>query len=285
MGRARIWFGALNVLMDRAPELPRLNAHREGTGAPLVLLPGLASSIREFGTVLPALARRYEVLALDLPGQGGSAALRPPLRPDVGALTDAVERELDRQGIPMPHVLGVSLGGRIALELARRHRAASVVAIGPTGPVTLPERAYQTAMFVNARLVTRALAPVAGPLLRFAVPRTALLGFLRVRGWRTPADEAVALVREFATAEDFWRLLRYAALPEATLDYRMVECPVVIAQGTHDVIAASQSVWLAALVPGARFRLLPFAGHSSIADVPQRVIALIAEAVDAAVPR
>ncbi|WP_138735746.1 alpha/beta fold hydrolase [Modestobacter excelsi] len=271
--------------MDATAELPTLNAHRAGTGPTLVLLPGLASPIGEFGTVLPELARRYEVVALDLPGQGGSPALPPPLRPDVGTLTDAVERELDRQGVSVAHVLGVSLGGRIALELARRHRAASVVAIAPTGPVTPPERAYQAAMFVGARLVTGALAPVAGPLMRLAGPRTALLGFLRVRGWRTPPDEAAALVREFATAEDFWRLVRYAVLPEATLDHRMVDCPVVIAQGTHDVLATSQSFWLAALVPGARFRLLPFAGHSSIADVPQRVIALVAEAVDAAAAR
>ncbi len=268
--------------VDRAAQLPKLSAHREGNGATLVLLPGLASPIGEFGTVQPQLARRYEVLALDLPGQGGSPALPAPLRPDVGALTDAVERELDRQGVSVPHVLGVSLGGRVALELARRHRAASVVAIAPTGPVIPPERAYQAAMLVLARLVTGALAPVAGPLMRLAVPRTAVLGFLRARGWRTPADEAAALVREFATAEDFWRLLRYAVLPEATLDYRMVDCPVVIAQGTHDVLAASQSAWLAALVPGARFRLLPVAGHSSIADVPGRVLGLVTEAVEAA---
>ena len=65
----------------------------------------------------------------------------------------------------------------------------------------------------------------------------------------------------------------------------MVDCPVVIAQGTHDFLAASQSAWLAALVPGARFRLLPVAGHSSIADVPDRVLGLVAEAVQAAADR
>src|SRR5829696_395919 len=101
--------------VDRTAQFPKLNAHREGTGPTLVLLPGLASPIGEFGTVLPELARRYEVLALDLPGQGGSPALPARMRPDVGTLTDAVERELDRQGVAVPHVLGVSLGGRIAL--------------------------------------------------------------------------------------------------------------------------------------------------------------------------
>jgi len=85
----------------------------------------------------------------------------------------------------------------------------------------------------------------------------------------------VALVRGFAEAEDFWRLLRHAILPEFTVDYRAIDCPVVIAQGTHDAITLSQAAWLALLVPGARFRVLPFAGHSSVADVPTHVNRLV----------
>jgi pimeloyl-ACP methyl ester carboxylesterase len=108
---------------------------------------------------------------------------------------------------------------------------------------------------------------------------------LRARAWRTPPEEAVALVRSFAGAEDFWRLLCCAVLPEATFDYRTVRCPVRIAQGTHDLLALSQAAWLTILVPGARFRLLACAGHSGIGDVPQRVIELVDEAAAAAEPR
>ena len=93
-------------LVGRAAELPGLNAHRAGTGPALLLLPGVASTVDEFQAVLPQLARRFDVLAVDLPGQGGSPALPPTVRPDIGALTDAVEQELDRRGIPVPHVLG-----------------------------------------------------------------------------------------------------------------------------------------------------------------------------------
>jgi pimeloyl-ACP methyl ester carboxylesterase len=259
-----------------------LNAHREGSGPPLVLLPGLGSTLAEFRAVTPALTRRYDVLALDLPGQGWSPALPAGVRADVPTLTDAVERELDRHGVTAPHVLGVSLGGRLGLELARRHRARSVVAIAPTGPLSPPERAYQTAALVGARLGFSALSWAADPLMRSAVLRTAALGLLRVRGWRTPAGEATELVRGFAEAEDFWRLLRHAVLPEVRLDYLEVVCPVLIAQGTHDVLTLSQAAWLAVLVPGARFRVLPFAGHSGIADVPDRVVRLVDEAATTA---
>jgi pimeloyl-ACP methyl ester carboxylesterase len=258
--------------------------HREGSGPALVLLPGLGSTVVEFRAILPRLTQRYEVLAVELPGQGRSPALPSSVRPGVPALTDAVEQELDRQGVEAPHVLGVSLGGRLGLELARRKRARSVVAVAPAGPLTPPERAYQTALLAAARLGFSALAPVADPLMRPAVLRTGALALLRARGWRTPPGEAAALVRGFAEAEDFWRLVRYAVLPEATIDYRAVDCPVLIAQGTHDVLTLSQAAWLALLVPGARFRVLPFAGHSSVGDVPQRVIRLLDEAAAAAGP-
>jgi pimeloyl-ACP methyl ester carboxylesterase len=247
---------------------------REGSGPPLVLLPGLGTTVAEFQTVVPLLIEHFEVLAIDLPGQGRSPAL-PSVRPGVRALTDALEQELDRQRVDAPHVMGVSLGGRLGLELARRKRTRSVVAIAPTGPLTPPERAYQLAVLAAARLAFGTLAPTADPLMRSAVLRTAALASLRARGWRTPAGEAVALVRGFAEAEDFWPLLRHAILPEFTVDYRAIDCPVVIAQGTHDAITLSQAAWLALLVPGARFRVLPFAGHSSVADAPTHVIGLV----------
>jgi pimeloyl-ACP methyl ester carboxylesterase len=267
-----------------AARLPALAGRRVGNGPSLLLLPGLGSTLTEFRAVLPSLARRYDVLALELPGQGRSPALPATIRPTVAALTDAVEQELDRRGVTVPHVLGVSLGGRLGLELARRQRARSVVAIGPTGPLTPPERMYQGAMLAASRLAFSAAAPAADTLMRPVVPRAAALAVLRARAWRTPPDEAAALVRGFAGAADFWRLLGCAVLSEATLDYRAVRCPIRIAQGTHDLLSLSQAAWLTILVPGARFRVLPFAGHSSIADVPQRVMDLVDEAAAAAEP-
>jgi pimeloyl-ACP methyl ester carboxylesterase len=270
--------------VNGSTEHPALHVHREGSGPTLVLLPGLGSTVAEFGAVLPRLAQRYEVLAVELPGQGRSPALPSSVRPGVPALTDAVQQELDRQQVGVPHVLGVSLGGRLGLELARRRRARSVVAIAPTGPLTPPERAYQVVMLAAARLTFSTLALAADELMRPAVLRTAALALLRARGWTTPTAEAAALVRGFAEAEDFWRLLRHAVVPEATIDYLAIDCPVLLAQGTHDVLTLSQAAWLALLVPGARFRVLPFAGHSSVGDVPARVIRLVDDAVTAARP-
>src|SRR3954464_6590644 len=94
-----------------APRLPALVGRRVGSGPPLLLLPGLGSTLAEFRAVLPSLALRYDLLASELRGHGRSPALRVTVRPTVAALTGAVEQELDRRGVAVPHVLGVSLGG------------------------------------------------------------------------------------------------------------------------------------------------------------------------------
>ena len=100
--------------MDGWTEQSALHVHREGSGPTLVLLPGLGSTVAEFRAVVPRLVQRYEVLSIDLPGQGRSPALAS-VRPSVPALADALERELDQQQVGVPLVLGVSLGARLVV--------------------------------------------------------------------------------------------------------------------------------------------------------------------------
>lgn len=88
---------------------------RAGSGPPLVLVHGFASSLYTWSEILPALARSHDVVALDLPGFGGSdqpADLRWP------ALPRAVLGLMDRLGLPRATIVGHSLGGAVALTLA-----------------------------------------------------------------------------------------------------------------------------------------------------------------------
>src|SRR5256885_731808 len=105
--------------------------HRGGGGAPLVLLHGFMDSWRTWELVLPALERHHDVLAPTLAGHAGG----PPLDGDAtgAALADAVERAMDEAGFPIAHIAGNSLGGYVALELAARGRAKTVVALAPAG--------------------------------------------------------------------------------------------------------------------------------------------------------
>src|SRR3954449_1384611 len=106
---------------------------RAAAGEPVVLIHGVGSQWQVWQPLLPALEREREVIALDLPGFGGSPSLPIGVVPNAAALTDAVAGFMDELGVERPVIGGNSLGGWIALELAARGRARAVVAVSPAG--------------------------------------------------------------------------------------------------------------------------------------------------------
>jgi len=102
---------------------------RSGAGAPLVLLHGIGMDRRAWDPVVPALARDFDVIAVDLPGFGESA----PGRADPASLAEAVAGLLTDLGVTSPHVAGNSLGGWVALELA----ALEPAGLGPVASLTV----------------------------------------------------------------------------------------------------------------------------------------------------
>jgi pimeloyl-ACP methyl ester carboxylesterase len=252
-----------------------LSVARTGHGEPLVLLHGMGSSRRDFTAVVPALAERFDVLALDLPGAGRSRHLDE--RPTVAAMTDAVERTLDADGVGRVHVLGNSLGARIALELAVRGRARSVVAIAPSGLNVPPERVFQGTGMALARVAMRTAAPLIEPLSRSALGRAALLAPLKARPWSTSPEEAIGAREGFADTRDYWRTLFFGLLADVPRGMDRIECPVTLVQGTADWIASGQTVRYLPMIPGSRFRPLLAAGHAPQSDRPATIVRLVAE--------
>jgi pimeloyl-ACP methyl ester carboxylesterase len=128
---------------------------RTGAGAPLVLLHGIGSSRRAWDPVIPALAGRFDVIAVDLPGFGDSGPLPPGAEPRPAALAAAVARLLDDLGITAPHVAGNSLGGWVALELAGLRPVASLALLSPAGLWRGNMPLYDRASLQAARWLTR----------------------------------------------------------------------------------------------------------------------------------
>src|SRR3982750_731274 len=104
-------------------------SHRAGSGSPLVCLHGFADTWRTWELVLPALERRHDVLAVTLAGHAGGPPIEGEIPPDT--MADAVARAMYEAGFADAHVVGNSLGGHVALQLAARGRARTVVALAP----------------------------------------------------------------------------------------------------------------------------------------------------------
>ncbi len=96
----------------------RLRYVRSGAGPAVMLLHGLASSIVTWRDVMPDLARDHDVVAVDLPGFGGSE-VRVGLPPS--AYPGLVAGLMDRLGIARASLVGNSLGGGVAVVMAARH--------------------------------------------------------------------------------------------------------------------------------------------------------------------
>ena len=87
-----------------------------GSGAPLVLLGGLGLDVSEMGMLTGPLAGRFHVIAVDNRGAGRSA--KPPGPYSIEQMAADVVGLMDRLELPHAHLLGISMGGRIAMALA-----------------------------------------------------------------------------------------------------------------------------------------------------------------------
>jgi pimeloyl-ACP methyl ester carboxylesterase len=245
-----------------------LSIYREGSGDPLLLIHGIGSSRRCWAPVIALLAAGHDVLAIDLPGFGESPPLPWAVPRTVPALVDAVERQLDALGLDTVHVAGNSMGGWIALELARRGRANSVVAISPAGLGTPAENRRSRLTLLALRAVARGLASVADPVCRPASLRTLVCGLTCARPWRLDAGEAAYALRALAAAPGFRATLDWLFSHNAE-GIEAISVPVTVLWGARDaILSPRQADRFKAAIPDCELHRLAGLGHIPMSDDP-----------------
>src|SRR5439155_5417597 len=109
----------------------KLSCYLQGQGTPVLLLHGLGGGKVSLVPLMPELAERYRVIVPDLPGHGESDKPAADYTPRYYARV--ARCLLDELGVKSAVVIGNSMGGRIALELALRS-SGRVTALGLLGP-------------------------------------------------------------------------------------------------------------------------------------------------------
>jgi pimeloyl-ACP methyl ester carboxylesterase len=246
-------------------------AHRGGSGPPLVCLHGFMETWRIWELVLPALERRHDVLAPTLPGHAGG----PPLPDELTdtTLADGVERVMDEAGLERAHLVGSSLGGYVALQLAARGRADSVVALAPAGGWPRGDDSYRELLAFQRTLVhqARAAAPHADATLGSLQGRRRATQLLTTNFEHIPAELLVHQVLGVARCPAAEQLIAHGLRGRWHIDAAAVECPVRIVWGTEDRLlpwpraaARYRGDWL----PHADWVVLDDVGHYPQLDVP-----------------
>jgi pimeloyl-ACP methyl ester carboxylesterase len=259
------------------PDVVVSPAHRAGNGSPLVLLHGLTGSWRIWRPTLALLAPRHDVFVPTIAGHNGGPLLQDTAT--VHAMADVLEQTLDDAGIGTAHLAGNSLGGWLALELARRGRACSVTALSPAGGWAEPRDLRRlTRMFLIADRFTPGLVPHLGWAIRRPRARRLLLRQVMERGDRIPVWDAVELFDDYAKCtivEELLATVHFDGGFRAHMAH--VEAPIRIAWGDRDRTIPFERYGrpLLTSIPQAEHVVLPGVGHVPMHDDP----ALVAETI------
>jgi pimeloyl-ACP methyl ester carboxylesterase len=245
-----------------------------GSGPTLVLVHGTGSHRGMWDPVVEDLARERRVIAVDLPGFAGSA--NEPADPSPVGLATYLERWFAEQELDRPHVAGNSLGGGLALELARRRAVASATALSPIGFWTPRELAFSQRSLRAARAIVTRLRPAIPALTRTAVGRIALFSQIYGRPWRLSPDEARAAIDAFVDAPAFDAVLEASGRYRFGAGDELRGVPVTIAWGTRDaLLIPRQATRARRLLPWAQHVALRGCGHVPCRDDPEAVAAAL----------
>lgn len=245
-----------------------------------MLFHGILCADRVWRHVVPPLAAHYDVIApTELGHLGGKACGAQPV--SFEEVVDDAERTLDELGLDGAHLAGNSLGGWIALELARRGRAKTVCALSPAGAW---DRDWDDMKRIHAALRmafrntrrSRRLLPLLAYSTRF---RRWSLREVAVHGDRVGRADYL----DFADDTIGCSILEDIIEDSAEADLAPLDpspCPITLAWSGEDRILPINLYGSRArqMIPGARFVVLDGIGHVPMYDDPKLVADTIMEA-------
>jgi pimeloyl-ACP methyl ester carboxylesterase len=254
--------------MSVAPE------HHGGSGDPLLLLHGFTDTWRAWTPLLAHLEPVHEVLAPTLPGHHGG--MEPDRELTVAAAADRIEERMDAAGWDTAHIAGSSFGGWLALDLASRGRARSVVALCPAGGWEHDSRQarHAYAYFMRSHHSLKLLTP---ELMRQFAARPRLRAFalreLVAHPERVPPRAALDMMEGARGCSVVVEGIELARREGAFGELSDLPCPVRIAYGERDWLIPWPTAYerLERMLPDVEYVELPDCGHLPMWDEPELV--------------
>ncbi len=260
------------VKTERVGPAPSIALHRRGSGELLVFLHGIGGNKSNWRRQLAHFGSHAMAVAMDFRGYGESDDYEGPA--GISQFADDVARVIAHCGAARAHVVGLSLGGRVAQRLALLHpeRVASLALVDTRSDARDTRTSAEREAFLNAR---------SKPLL----------------GGKTPSDIAPSVVKSLvgphaspAVVEELMqsisslRTTSYLKTIEANVcddfagDLGKIRVPTLVVVGEHDTTTPLRhSQELVALIPGARLQVIRNAGHLTNIEQPDAFNACLAD--------
>ena len=251
----------------------------DGEALPVVLLHGFPLDHRMWEATAAGLVGPREVLAADLPGSSGrtlSGAGSSRAQDEAPSLDDAADRlaaELAARGRRRAVVVGLSMGGYVALALAERHPEL-VVALGLVDTKSTADTDEARAARLQVADETERL----GTVEAVTGMATSLVGESTRAAQPAVSEQLAAWIEEQDPADVAWAQRAMAARPDRTHVLAAFRGPVTVVVGDEDTVtpvAAAEHMVEAA--PAAQLVVVPRSGHMSAVEQPAAVAAALSD--------
>lgn len=253
-----------------------------GRGPAVVLLHGLTGSPAYLRPYAEQLARTHRVLAIDLPGHGGSDMLEPFTFPEAAR---AMAHAAAAAGVERPVVIGHSFGAPLAVAWAAERPVAGIVACSPVGMVPLELRRARFVLPFH-RLLALTEPAWGGAALALGPSRRAVFGWFVGMAGLDGLEPALGreMLRDAGRAAP---VVRKVLAPLARLDVagmaRGVSVPALVLWGDLDASGWESGPPLAAALR-ARQEVLPGVGHMPMLEAPYAFTMIVRDFLSATVP-
>lgn len=241
---------------------PRLAIDRAGEGEAVLFLHGIGGNRRNWRSQLPVFAQRFLAVSFDARGYGDSDDYDGPLHfPD---FADDAARILDHLGIGRAHIVGLSMGGNVAIDFAHRHRErvlSLVLCDTDHGTRDAPEEARQEFLRLRSEplLNGQTMAEIAPALARSLTGPQA----------DAAAQEAIMESLLRLRADNYLKSIRGTIDIDLTDAVDSIRAPTLIVVGEHDALTpVSEAQYLHSRIRGSRLAIIPGAGHLSNIEAP-----------------
>lgn len=242
----------------------------EGQGPAILFLHGIGGNADNWTAQIDVLKAQYRCISWNMPGYGGNPAAGEM---SFAGMADALAALLDDLGLDQAVICGLSMGGYLAQEFAARHpsRVRGLILMCTSASFGKPGGDFQT-KFLAARLKPldegRTPADIAPQLAA---------GMQGPEAGPEVAEQLVASMQRIPS-DTYRAALNCLVTFDRRDSVKDIACPALLIAGEHDTTApAAVMERMAARIDGARFEIIPGAGHIANIEAPAATTRLIAD--------
>ncbi|MCH7643730.1 MAG: 2-succinyl-6-hydroxy-2,4-cyclohexadiene-1-carboxylate synthase [Myxococcales bacterium] len=253
----------------------RLHVAEMGSGTPVVLLHGFTGSARAMACVAGGLSDRHRTLSVDLVGHGRSAAPRDAAAYSMAACVGQLASVLEELDVHDAHLIGYSMGGRVALAFCVAHpaRVASALLVGASAGFRDPQQRMDRARDDEA-LAERIEREGVEAFVEFWISQPFLVDERRLGARGVAEARKLRLENSAHGLAASLRGMGAGAQPPVHGALARIAVPICLAVGEEDLKFRALAVQMSQELPNARVEIVPEAGHSAHTDNPAAFLEL-----------